>query len=62
MKKKQPKIKRITPNAGQQEALDTMKKFLKNKSVHEFCLDGVAGTGKTTVIKELFLKEIYHHQ
>lgn len=57
MKKKQPKIKRITPNAGQQEALDTMKKFLKNKSVHEFCLDGVAGTGKTTVIKELFLKE-----
>lgn len=54
---KQPKIKRINPNEGQAEALSLMKKFIKDKKVHEFCLNGVGGTGKTTVIKELFLKE-----
>jgi len=55
MKKK--KFKRITPNDGQAEALALMKKFNKSKDVHEFCLNGVGGTGKTTVIKELFIKE-----
>lgn len=49
-------IKRITPNEGQAEALALMKKFKKNKTVSEFCLDGRGGTGKTTLIKELFMK------
>lgn len=49
-------IKRITPNEGQTEALKLMKKFNKCKTSKEFCLDGSGGTGKTTIIKELFIK------
>lgn len=48
--------KRITPNEGQVEALALMNKFKKSKTTSEFCLDGVGGTGKTTLIKELFIK------
>lgn len=56
MKKKNSTIKRITPNEGQAEAIDLIKKFLKDKKSTEFCLNGSAGTGKTTIIKEVFLK------
>lgn len=56
MKKK--KVERVTPNKGQEEALLQMKKFIKSKSKDiEFCLDGSGGTGKTTIIKELFIKQ-----
>lgn len=56
MRKK--KIVRVTPNKGQEEALVLMKKFNKSKSKErEFCLDGSGGTGKTTIIKELFIKQ-----
>lgn len=55
--KKADYVKRVTPNKGQQEALDLMKKFLKDKVAKEFCLNGPGGTGKTTIVKELFLKE-----
>jgi len=56
MKKK--RVERVTPNKGQEEALLQMKKFIKSKSKDiEFCLDGSGGTGKTTIIKELFIKE-----
>ena len=50
-------VKRIIPNKGQSEALTLMKKFLRNKNSREFCLNGPGGTGKTTIIKELFLRE-----
>jgi len=54
---KQKKVKRIIPNAGQAEFIALAKKFNKDKTKKEFCLDGSGGTGKTTIIKELFLKE-----
>ena len=56
MKKK--RVERVTPNKGQEEALLQMKKFIKSKSKDiEFCLDGSGGTGKTTIIKEIFINQ-----
>lgn len=49
-------VERITPNEDQSEALKVMKKFLSSKTEKEFCLSGPGGTGKTTIVKELFLK------
>jgi len=49
-------VQRITPNDDQAEALKLMKKFINDKTAKEFCLRGAGGTGKTTIVKELFLK------
>ena len=50
-------VKRIIPNEGQKQALELMKEFNQSKVSKEFCLDGSGGTGKTTIIRELFLKK-----
>lgn len=50
-------ITRVTPNKGQAEFLEQGKKFLKDKTAKEFCLNGPGGTGKTTIIKELLCKD-----
>lgn len=55
-------VNRVIPNKGQAEALALMRKFLRDKEAREFCLNGSGGTGKTTIIKELFLKEDKHNK
>ena len=50
-------IQCVTPNNGQAEFLEKGKKFLKDKTAKEFCLNGPGGTGKTTIIKELLKRE-----
>lgn len=45
----------LTP--GQQNAFDSLKDFLKNKTLKVFILKGYAGTGKTTLMKKV-IKEM----
>lgn len=40
----------ITPNQGQQMAIDTILSFLKTPTKRELLVQGSAGTGKTTCI------------
>lgn len=47
------KVPKITPNKDQEQALKELNKF-KTSNKEEFTLSGVGGTGKTTIIRELF--------
>jgi len=49
-------MKRIIPSEDQDKAIKLLKEFI-NSNEREFTLSGRAGTGKTTVIREVFLKE-----
>lgn len=49
-------MKRITPRKDQEKAIEKLKQF-KNSPLKEFTLKGVGGTGKTTVIREVFFKK-----
>jgi exodeoxyribonuclease-5 len=47
---------KLIPTKDQEKALDALRKFLKGDN-KEFILSGKAGTGKTTIIKELFVNK-----
>lgn len=50
------KRKQIVLNEGQQEAVKLIQEFLKSDKT-EFCLSGVGGTGKSTVMFEVFKRK-----